>query len=383
MPWFETEPTTADTNWWGVYPSSLPHPVSRWPNKLTPRTDARFRFQHQLNDTLDALAIRYYHTFYTGIKQGGPGPTFKRNWGYFDLSLVDVGHLQSVSEQDADDFVVQFDVREFDALPVNGGPGIQSVWELRRAANRWYRITREHEKADPGSAWRVDMDVTRSEQPPIVEESPQWNYQTSFGDQFWEAVSDCYLFPAAPPAPALFAQGNGVDAYVQMRNFSPVIQSIWQVTFKLRIRSKDSLWILGSSLDANDVLGLPNDVLRYDINSAPISPPLAVGPVLDIEIERRWRDSGDFSVNLWVDNVKHATIAGGGEPIRFDRFLGNFPAGSPEWADVDIWDMVVKDQGVSPNDEAVNYPFTTNACDTSPFNNHADTFNMPLPSCPV
>lgn len=211
MPWIEPQPSADQLRYWGVRAATETgsFPLQRpgvWPAPNSARKDGRFRMANSVFEC--SCPYRWWYTYRFSNLEGRPPcaglPSEISGTGWFDLEVIEGGRVQGGLAPDSNGIEVEFDIRNFDDLPLVDNPGVQqTVTVIRSDGETLVDVWSWPLRPDDFFPQIVDaFDVKKLSYYGINgaigqrTTSANWCYQTSAS--FWQAIADCYEFPLVP-----------------------------------------------------------------------------------------------------------------------------------------------------------------------------------------
>lgn len=374
MPWFDPQPTAADSTFWRFNVDGH-HRVSRWPRYDTPRIDSRYRLNGTRN--LTPSPLRWLATW-RGIILGQPDDI---ETGWFDVSPVTDDHLSGNTGESPLGITFTLELKGFFELPNVGERGVELTMRLDSDLGEWYEEIWEYEM---GTITDYRVPIWTDFHPPTfttAARSAGWPYTET--QPSVQGISECYDFPTPQPAPGAFAQGNGVDAYIQLDSATPFFGWYHKAEFDVRFRSLSNVMFYGATGGGANAMYLDSGLLHFSGTTIPIAPLPPLDQWVHFEIERGWHVPANPNYNVRIDGNLVGSVSGPNFAITIDRILGNVgPFAPPMWADIDMKNLTIDNGNVTAPNLILDMPMDPNACDVGPLLKKGTTFNMPLPSCP-
>lgn len=380
MAWLENDtPTT-------VVDAFANNKVAWWPKPNTPRIDPRYRM---LEGAGLPCAMAQRHLMRIKPNDGVGGEIFN---GWLDVTPISDTVLRGNTGLSPEGYDLQLDVIDYSVVvdPVTLLHGIVMEWTVSKTGFASFYI-RYHRRAPlyPGQDGvtpdmlelfgpKLPAPFITSDYDPLIH--TYWSNEPM--EQFieWTTMSECWQFPESAP-PLLFAEFNGLDAYIATGGNGFGFSGRWKWEAEYRIRTftdcwplqSASVWFVRGGIDATNVL--------IQNNGVPHGGSVVLDQWQKITLQRGWNGAADGLSELFVDDVfvDDNVTANTGGPFHY--FGGNAPIGSGNFGDFDMRNMKIQtDNGGIVT--VVDFPLTTNACDLGPSAFSGTTFNMSLPSCP-
>lgn len=360
-----------------VFPGGVPvkHKVGRFPHPNTLRTDGRYRHRHTSPWSATAHRRLFCWTLDESLD-----PLRDPDWslfGHWDVTALDENTLVANVIENEFGWKSNIQIKSFDSLPVNGTAGIEWLMTLTHTANGdEVTVTREFEK--DVNPWRWDTDAAPVTGPPLTEtRTPDFPYAAS--KAFDWAMSDCFPFTRAAPAPIEFAEFNSTDASILFDAFTNTTTQRIQLEFDVRIHPGSTSVILGRGVNTtrNVKLAVGNIVWRTSV--IPIVPDLPLDVWHTIRLEFNWNDPGT-NWKVYVDGLLRGVNASSGATSQFFNTMGrrgNFYEGV-----FDMKNLTLQDTDPAAPRLLLSTELRFDACDIGEKSLKGTTENMFLPSCP-
>lgn len=380
MPWFDPQPTPAETDFWLFRPGGR-HKVSRWPTTGTDRTNTRFRLHN--SSQFDPMALQWLVHFKAQDPLDNPNQPTTDRWGYFDLSWDGTGQfLTSGLIGEIDGWNARIEIEDFDV----GGPGIPRVvvrFLYETPQSPFHReglsfLTFEKD----GNALKRSL---YSDTDPNDGRLDQLTIKDSYGDWAFDifAVSDCYDFPTpgGPPVGG-FGEFNGIDAYIFYGTWPFWVQSSWKIEWDIRMHEDVQTVILGDHTWASSFTGYQGfDTIRFWNELLDTDNPLIPGQWHTVRTEKNWTLPNNRGYTF-LDGVPNGDRPLANQTIYWSQLgkRANDPVGIEgvfDLRNLKIWSGTEASPVLR-----TDMPLQDNACDLAAPSFHPETFNMSLPSCP-
>jgi hypothetical protein len=359
--------------------------VGGWPKPGTQRIGGFFRFI-QVHGFPRAIASRYFFKFTPFEGE------LTNLWCWLDIDQVSEDKLQGASGLSADGREVILEVEQYNPPAVDPNLGISGVtWRmhwLRAGFGPWYLsytwptfvptigaapyvIFKE-----PGtfSPWAPSNNWIGTSPKDWTSDPPQQNMT-------WFSISECYDIEPAPPGPG-FAQGNGIDAYVQLDSVTGPIVNRWEWSGDFYYRSFVRAFALCHGGAAGNITGISATHAYFATISVPHGGAIPLDTWVNIRVERSWQSPVGALMKVFLDDVEVGSAVQGNPSRVFDRMIGGRGTVPEQFGNFDCKNF--KLQTGTPETPVIELqmPLENNACDEGPAGNNGSTFNMPLPSCP-
>jgi len=375
MPFFDPQPTPAETNFWLFRPGGR-HKVSRWPTMGTNRTNVRFRFPSSLQ--FDSNAVRWLVHLRAMSPLIDPEQPTADLWGWADLDWDDTEQeLDSGLIGEVDDWTFRLFLQDHE---VDGDEPVKTVLRMnyespagpfQASGQTFITFNKDGNPSKPSIYTDVDPNDGRVD---------QLDWSMFYGNWLAEAysVSDCYSFPYVGIPVGGFGEIAPLQ-WISFGEFSNPGTTQFRAEWTVRPYNDTDLPVMSLSNFQSAYsghTGLGN--CRWWNRIMNFLEPMVIGEWHDIAIE--WNFSVlDSNFRWWKNGILQGSFVDAGQNAPFDLFgwhLGNGP-GRFDLRDLKIW------VGNPPAQILIHdFPLSDDACDLGLLAFKGTTHNMPLPSCP-
>jgi len=351
------------------------HKIGRWPHPNTNRTKSGFIM---VTDR-DLAHTAFKRLFCWNMIESTDEVNFPnwQNFGWLDLDVVSSSNVEGDSDTNIDGWVAHEEIKSFETLPVGGTPGVELRMELTHAASGHF-IKRTYEFAEDTRQWFFDRDGNPDNEDPITEEtSVDFPYGNSANFEW--AMSDCFLFPRAAPAPLDFAVFNNTDASILFDAFTNSTGQRIQLEYDVRIRTGPTLVVLGRGVNTSRHTDLSIGSFVWRTSVVSLSPDLPLDEWGTIRAEFNWNDPGTNWKVYW-NGVLRGSNAGAGASSLFFNTMGR--RGSFYQGNFDLKNLTLQDTDPAAPRLLLSTELQVDACDIGEKSLKGTTENMTLSSCP-
>ncbi|GAJ12704.1 unnamed protein product, partial [marine sediment metagenome] len=208
-----------------------------------------------------------------------------------------------------------------------------------------------------------------------------WVSPNPFLWQDWFPLSECYDPDPGPPAED-FARFNGIDATLQLDNFTGNWTPTWQWEGDFFFRSLTNAHVTILSTGAAVISGIsPTQGYARDktVNHGGTVP---LNEWVNIRLERNWSEPVTGKLKIWVNGVEKGQNITTQPNMNMDTIGAVRPSIIPTYADFDLRNFQLRTGNPASPTLRLDMPLQVNACDDSPLGNDGTTTNMQLASCP-
>lgn len=376
MPWFDPNLTSDEEDYF-LFPGGFPnkHKVGRWPHPQTNRAQAGF---------IHATAVPIAHTAFKRLfcwqLEGAGDPIMWPPWtrfGHWDLSIDAPGFIVADVGVNAEGWSSRIEIKNYDSLPVDGGPGVEILcWLLHDALGHKVTITTEWPKS--GTAWRWDtdgLDIGGAYTSTTVTAGFPYPFR-KIGD--W-AMSDCFLFPRDTPPVEGFADFNNVDTSILFDGFTNATNQRIQLEFDVLLRDTAQCIVLGRGVNTTRHADLTPASFVWRTSVILLSPDLPLDEFGTVRVEFNWNDPGTNWKVYWNGALRGSNATSGATSLFFNT-MGRH--GSIYDGNFEMRNLTLQDTDPASPRLLLSTELQDDACDIGEKTLKGTTENMTLPSCP-
>lgn len=306
----------------------------------------------------------------------GPFPSWN-NFGWLDLDVVGDSSVDGDSDTNSFGWVLHQEIKSFATLPVAGTPGVEMRLLLSHAASGHF-IDRTWEFEEIGNQWFWDRDGNPTGST-AVSEVKSVDFPYDHVKSFEWAMSDCFLFPRALPAPLDFAAFNGTDTSILFDQFTNDTDARYQLEFDARFRDFSTNALLARTDNTVSWVNINRGAVEWKQFAISFSPSLVNNVWYRIRLEYNWNDPGTGR-KLYLDGLLNAHLPSSGNVDLHFNLMGK--KGPTYIGDFDCKNLTLLDTDPASPRVVLDMPLLVNACDVGELSIKGTTENMSLPSCP-
>lgn len=374
MPLFEPTPSDAQWFYWILPGGTLPL-ISKWPHAGSNRVNCLFHLEHGKPKNYWVWSASRWAV---EIESHTAPFEFKYR-GWLDVEPVGQNHLFGSTGYNSDGWECTLDIQAYDPAPQFTFPGVVTIQRWQHETQPFYWQS---------TLWFIDFfGQGWEEQMTLIEDNATYQeYDTNpqVGGQvvgwYGRAMPECFSFPTLSAGPG-FAEGNGVDAYIQMDTETIDAVNRWRWEADVYLRSYANAHVMVNSISGARITGI-NETLAYwrSIN-IPYSPPVPLNEWHHIAVERSWQSPVGALMKIFVDGQERGSAVRGNPSNKFDGILGARDVVPKTYANMDIKNLILMTGSPEAPLILLNMPMIDNACQSPPQSNNGTTHNMALPSC--